>query len=319
MGIWRSTLGRIALVTSAAAACVLLAIVFLFERATRPPRAAGPLDPASYRVDAETVEFPSTDGLALHAWFFPAESAGRALPILLVHDVRSSKASLLGLALRLQKDGFDVLAFDLRGHGQSETGRSTYGLAEKRDVLGAVEYLTRRRGGRVQRAGAYGAGAGAHAVVLAATSAPSLRVLVLDGLYPQAGYGLARRVTGNRGWGGRYLDPLSEALLGALSGMSDDTDRAAAVLPGLLGRDVLFLAPEGEEALGDEILAMYESVPPQADADGNLAVTAATPGRGLYGDDLERHHDRVATFFAERLPRRSPSVVEATGGEPSVR
>ena len=90
---------------------------------------------------------------------------------------------MLTLGIALQKGGFTVLAFDFRGHGASGGTGSTLGLDEKRDVIGALDYLA-ASGVEARRIGVYGVGMGAHAAVLAAADRPSASVLVLSGLYP---------------------------------------------------------------------------------------------------------------------------------------
>jgi len=53
--------------------------------------------------------------------------------------------------------------------------------------------------------------------------------------------------------------------------------------------------------LADAMQRMFESVPAQADVDGNLVVLPASHADGLYEADLSRYHERVSDFFASRL------------------
>jgi len=142
---------------------------------------------------------------------------------------------------------------------------------------------------------------GAHAAVLAAADRPSIRVLVLDGLYPDASYPLARSVFA--GWqpGVRHLSFLSNGLFALMSRTRIGDHRAAEKLPGLLGRDMLLLAPEGDPELMAATQRMVETVPEQRDVDGNMVVLPVTQGDGLYGADLDRHREQVVLFIAERL------------------
>jgi pimeloyl-ACP methyl ester carboxylesterase len=221
--------------------------------------------------------------------------------VILAHDIGACRAAELSLALELQERGFEVLALDLRGHGESGGSRATYGLHEKRDVIAAFDFLSARHGRRLDRVGAFGAGTGAHAVVLAAADRPGLRVLVLDGLYPDASYPLAREVFRGWDWGIERLRAVPGGILAVTSGMRGERARAAEVLGTLLGRHVLLLAPANDPDLGGEIRAMFERVPEQVDADGNLVVVPRTQAQGLYGEDLAVHHERVVSFFVERL------------------
>ena len=51
---------------------------------------------------------------------------------------------MLGIASWLVKHGYNVLMFDIRGHGESEGSKISGGYYEKRDLLGAVEYVKGR-------------------------------------------------------------------------------------------------------------------------------------------------------------------------------
>ena len=77
-------------------------------------------------------------------WYIPAGDQSRA--VILVHGRNASRTDLfLGGGLKLAKAlhdvGLSVMMIDLRGHGQSSDGRFTYGLKERKDVIGAVDWL----------------------------------------------------------------------------------------------------------------------------------------------------------------------------------
>ncbi len=82
-----------------------------------------------------TFQFESFDGILLGARYFPSESGVTAPVVLLLHEPGAGRSSQdfeseiedlddLGLALHLQDLGYAVLAIDLRGHGQSQRGRT---------------------------------------------------------------------------------------------------------------------------------------------------------------------------------------------------
>lgn len=301
MRFWRSPLGALALVILLAAGGAIGATAYRVFRQTSPPRSTeAAIDFESMMVRAEDVRFPATDGIELAGWLI--RGAPDRAPIVLCHDLGSSKASLVNVALALSRAGFTVLMFDFRAHGGSSGERSSLGVLEKRDVVGAVDFLAGLEEGlEAKRIGVFGVGMGAHAAVLAAADRPVLRVLVLDGLYPDASYALARRVYLDWGFAVNHLAFVSGGMLAALSGSTGPEARAADVIGHLPGRDLLLLAPASDTRLADEMMRMYQTVPDQADADGNLVVLPATHADGLYASDLTRYHERVAAFFSSRL------------------
>jgi pimeloyl-ACP methyl ester carboxylesterase len=286
---------------------ILLAGAVLRVHATiHPPRRAeAPPDLETMHLDLEQVEFLAVDGVRLEGWLVPGDTG--LSPIVLCHDLGRSRASLFGLAFDLSHSGFPLLLFDFRGHGSSEGEHSTLGLEEKRDILGAVDFLSSRSEYHGRAVGIYGVGMGAHAAALAAADRRSIRVLVLDDLYPDVSFRLLRHVYSGWGVGVRKLGFLPEAIFVVFTGNRLDEARAADVVPRLTGRDVLLLAAAGDAVLVEEIERIYESIPEQKYVDGNLELLPASHSQSLFGEERNRHHERVREFFVTRLESAAPT------------
>lgn len=69
----------------------------------------------------ENVSFSTEDGVRISGNFWPGVGE---MGIVLLHMMPATKESWSGFALRLQAEGFDVLAIDLRGHGESTATKS---------------------------------------------------------------------------------------------------------------------------------------------------------------------------------------------------
>lgn len=288
------TVGALALL---GLALILVLTVVGVHRVTAGARAVEQLpDFESMHIRVEEVSFPSADGLQLSAWWIPADP--QRPPVVLCHDLGSSKRSVVNLAIALRSAGFPVLAFDFRGHGESAGTRSSLGVLEKRDVIGALEWLAERDAGPV---GVFGAGMGAHAAVLAAAERHEARVLVLDGLYPDAAFPLTRELYPSATWARRSLGFLARGAFFLFHGTSPRSQRAADIVESLSGHNVLMLAPASDSALMNEMREMVRRVPEQVDTEGNLVVVPATLGEGLYGEQLNRYHARVTDFFESHL------------------
>ena len=159
--------------------------------------------PEDYGLPYEEVEFTSrTDGLTLRGWHMESEPGGPTL--LFVHGIDSVRSgnNALQLASMMTELSFNVLMFDLRGHGSSDGNRVSGGDHERQDVLGAFDFLE-ERGVPPSNIGVLGFSMGAAAAALALAEAPSVNAFVLDSPYANLSDLIARRV-GNRsvlpGW-----------------------------------------------------------------------------------------------------------------------
>lgn len=300
MHFWKTVPGAVILVALMAAAVAFGGVAYRVYEVTHPPRQP-PDVPAltSVVVPVDEITFEATDAVRLSGWIL----RGRPdMPfVVLCHDRAGRKGALLDLAVRLQKSGFNLLVFDFRGHGASGGRSTTLGIGEQRDVLGAVDYLESLEEVDARRVGVYGVGMGAHAAVLAATSRPAISVLVLDGLYPDPRFPLARAVYRDWTFGVNNLGFVPEGVFMATQLVSPRGNAASEQMPRLAGRHVLLLAPAQDEALASASKAMYEAIPQQGDADGNLVLLPATRQGRLNGEDRRLYDDRVASFFEHRL------------------
>jgi pimeloyl-ACP methyl ester carboxylesterase len=125
----------------------------------------------------EEVSLTTTDGVPLAAWYAPPENGAA---IVLIHGATSNREAVRGYADALRKEGFGVLALDLRGHGESGgDGVNSFGWNGTEDVGAAVEYLSRQDG--VSRIGALGLSLGGEVLLHAAASYPEIRAVMADG------------------------------------------------------------------------------------------------------------------------------------------
>jgi len=143
-------------------------------------------DPGTFGLDFETVHFPSRrDKLRLAAWFVPNKDTDRS--IILVHGRNASKQNAISgklpeLAAELHHAGFSVLMMDLRGHGESEGKRYTWGVCEQWDVLGAVDCLL-NVGFLPGKIAVLGISLGGAAVIGAAAKETAIGAMVLESTF----------------------------------------------------------------------------------------------------------------------------------------
>ena len=103
--------------------------------------------PSDVGLEYEEVTFPSkVDNLTLRGWWINGSSKKRC--IILVHGGEKHRADpyigTLSVAKDLTQRGYSLLLFDMRARGESDGKRSSVGYYERRDLLGAIDYVTSR-------------------------------------------------------------------------------------------------------------------------------------------------------------------------------
>ncbi len=140
-------------------------------------RAVAPLSD----LGATPIWFQSTAGLDLAGFWTPAANPGDSdIPnlnwgrqtLLICPGSRASADSYLILAKNFLTEGYNVLIFDFRAHGQSAGQIISFGDHEQRDILGAVRWLRKSQPRACRRIVGVGIDTGA-AALLAAAADPS--------------------------------------------------------------------------------------------------------------------------------------------------
>jgi pimeloyl-ACP methyl ester carboxylesterase len=203
---------------------------------------------------AEPAETGNTAGLAW-ARFAPAhpEAGARSAGVVILHGAGSEKESHLDFARACAASGLAALAFDARGHGESDgpmDGRAVEDVAAMADVL-------RERGG-VERLALRGSSMGGYLAIVAAAGARADAVVAIC---PASGEGLLR---------------------GLRAGRFPFSVDAASLEPVLASHDVMAAAAELDAPLlllhaeGDETVPVAHSRALHAAAPGSRLI--AVPG-----------------------------------------
>jgi pimeloyl-ACP methyl ester carboxylesterase len=108
---------------------------------------------AARRIDKH-LRFSPADGVELDVWLIrgrhqaaPGNAAAPTAPdnapgtVLMIHGLWDSKGRFFRLGELLARRGFDVVLPDLRCHGDSTGGFTTFGALEKRDMLALMTSL----------------------------------------------------------------------------------------------------------------------------------------------------------------------------------
>jgi dienelactone hydrolase len=312
--IFRRVLRLVGLLSGFAAGVMLVVVAFFTKRMVAPPRLRLWTTPAEMGMTFENVDFPAQDGVRLSGWFIPAgkENGRSGATIILVHDwvwnrlgdaaadllanlSGATPVELLRLAHALHYEGYHVLMYDQRNHGESAAQPPvTFGQMEAHDLLGALAYLHTRPEVDPARIGVIGFAMGANAILYALPQTGDIGAAIA--VQPSTTAAYAERYADDLlGLPGKLIRPLVESAYAAFGGVSLGALQPAFAAAGAGRTPVLFVQCKADRWGSME------------DAD---RLRAATPeGEGpLYVDGAHRYggyqylieNPRVAVTFFEQ-------------------
>ena len=122
------------------------------------------------------VTLTTDDGLSLTGWYVPPQNG---IAVIMVHGAGGSVYDLEPYAAMLERNGYGVLAVNLRGHGSSQGKTNRLGWQGTKDVGAAVRYLKDQSD--VRHIAGFGLSMGAEVLLGAASTYPEIEAICADG------------------------------------------------------------------------------------------------------------------------------------------
>jgi uncharacterized protein len=130
----------------------------------------------SKNIPYETIKLTTRDGVQLSAWYTPPTNGA---VILVAHGYNDNR--LENLHAMFAQNGYGVLSWDFRAHGESEGDFSSLGYFEQLDVEAALDHALAQEG--VEHIGAWGGSMGGAAVILTAARRKEIEAVVADSAF----------------------------------------------------------------------------------------------------------------------------------------
>lgn len=288
----------------ASAVVVPVAVVgissYLVYSLTRAKRVRIEDNPSNLGLNYEDISFPTAgDGLMLRGWYIKAKKSDRC--IIMTHGGEYHRADptigMLEIAKGLVGHGYNVLTFDLRGHGESDDGRMSAGYYERRDLQGAIAYA-KGRGILPRHIGLLGFSVGAAASLLAAAEDKELAAVVTDSCWADPMDLIERQMVKRRHMP-RFLTPILLSIAKAAYGVNFDEVKPLATVGKIAPRPILFIHGEFDDTVPVEsALSLYHSI---ANPGNRLWVVPEARHVSSYRAQPKEYITKVAAFFDQAL------------------
>jgi pimeloyl-ACP methyl ester carboxylesterase len=275
------------------------------------------LGPSDLGLPWEDVSFvlrdERTNGeLKIAGWWIPAAAASNRC-VVIVHGYADSKIGGIAWAPTFRAMGFNVLAIDLRAHGESGGAQTTAGYFERHDVSRVIDQLRANRPAETAEIVLFGVSLGAAVVGAAAALRDDVTAVIMDcpySDYPTAAGTHARTM----GMPGPVFQRIAIRWAQRLSGADFYACAPTRVIPALAcplmvihGADDLFVDPVDMDAV-----------------EAATKSRAAALGPTVYWRAANTHHvlalrtdpaefrRRVEAFLADARVHRARAVASAT-------
>ena len=312
---------RLFLIITAVISSGIAACAWIFSRLILSPPAVPIPSPnqSSTPLPLEEVHFPaSQDGLRISGWFLPQKRGKKSPVMILVHGwpwnrtgedrkdwlgnlIKAEKVDLLKLAHDFHKDGYGVLLYDMRNHGESAStnGGVTFGVTEALDLLGAINWLGTRSDTDMEKIGVTGFSMGANTALFAATHTD--RIKAIAAVQPTTPLLFARRfatyLTGPFGMPVVWLGNFFVKLFGGMP--LEDIDLMSAV-PHIKDTPILYLQGAGDPfGSVDDVQSMGAVTPELVD----VIIATETDSRYAGYTYAVEHPEIVLSYFRDYLNR----------------
>lgn len=286
---------------------------------TRPHRTKMPKTPADYGMPFEAVSFQSLDGVNLSAWSIPSPkpySDSKRVLAVMNHPLYCSKygfvpegdvaqlvpvhVEFLKTVRHLHDAGFDVLFYDLRNHGQSDSTTdelSGIGAFEWQDAAGVMVYINEQPHWLDHELVLVNHCMGANSAIIAMSRRPELfeKVKALVAVQPISMAFMAEKIMGIMGQRctleevDQAIRDLAQIGLDDMSPMKALADLKVPVLYSQVRQDVL-TSPADLEAI-------VANTPTQAEMLWIEGELNRFDGYNYYGE----HPERMLTFLNEHV------------------
>jgi uncharacterized protein len=288
---------------------------YFIHRMTHPPRTELYGSPRDFQLILQKPmwfeeKWKNSDSTQSVGWLLSRGKTGPA--IILSHGYGSNRSELLTLSFELWKSGYNVLVYDLRGHGESPVSWSGLGTYEKEDLLSAIKFLRTKKTETGQelldgRVGLYGVDLGGYISLVASAEDPMIKAVAVDSVFPDVSHFMSHQLKtivgsdsdmANRLANSDWTIQLTKLAMQLYLLRREDSVPAIDSVATATGRKFLFITGKNSGGLGPMTREIFNA----AKDPKQLVEVEQSRLLRLYDQASSEYDARVVAFFKEAIP-----------------
>jgi pimeloyl-ACP methyl ester carboxylesterase len=165
-----------------AVSLLLLILMMQGFRNTKKPHTK---TPDEYGLPFNEIRIPTKNHRNLYAWWIPAETECTDTPatLILVHGWNRNVERMMAYIKELQPKGYNLLAFDSRNHGNSDSDSFSSMIKFAEDIQASVDYLENHPCVNHEKLGVIGLSIGGAASIYAAALDKRIKKVITVGAF----------------------------------------------------------------------------------------------------------------------------------------
>ena len=265
------------------------------------------LSPADLGLEFETVSYEVIDHqnggkLKMAGWWIPNSEPGERCAVIL-HGYSDAKVGGIAWAPLLRSLGFNVLAIDLRGHGESGGTNISAGYWERHDLNQVLDQTKCSRPGQTRRILLFGVSLGAAVAAATAVTRDDIWAVILESPFPSFQSAAARHGD-NLGTPGPFFQTVAFRLAEWMADADFDAVRPMDTI-GKIPCPVMVIQAGDDPFVSDADRAAVQQALQSRDSSRGPSVCWELPGVhhivGLRHDPWE-YRRRIEEFLSQVLP-----------------
>ena len=288
---------------------------YFIHHMTHPPRTELYGSPRDFQMILQKPmwfdeKWKNSDSTQTVGWLLSRGKTGPA--IILSHGYGSNRSELLTLSFELWKSGYNVLVYDLRGHGESPVSWSGLGTYEKEDLLSAIKFLRSQKTDTGQdlldgRVGLYGVDLGGYISLVASAEDPAIKAVAVDSVFTDVSHFMSNQLKtivgsdsdmANRLADSDWTTKLTKLAMQLYLLRREDSVPAVDSVARATGRKFLFITGKNSGGLGGMTRDLHSAT---RDPKQLIEVEQSRLLR-LYDQASSEYDARVVAFFKEAIP-----------------